>query len=591
MRKTKALLLATLAAIAFAPHAPARQASLRTYDIQYAADDPFVGKFLGGGSIPSIGKHGFASVEIARGAKGRLDVVLTLAQFGMFRHRGTNPQIVGDVLRFNVPPPPGCTTAECELRLSEDAQQIQGMVRYYPEAADRPPARIVAVRRPDILSMDTVRSWTGLIDQENAPLELVLRVGTRPDGLVVGEFDIPEHQYYGASLANLQYEPDLGLFLSSIPEKVNGMLELEMSQDQSTLTGQYVRERTVSPAQFHADQIINIPRSFLNDAGGSTFGELSIPTGSGPFPCVLILGTFGPNDRNGVNVNTGEHEPYRRLADALTRRGYAVYRYDDRGNGLSRDSSAATNIGSLAADAAHALAMLASTPRVDPGKIILLGHGEGGTIAPLLLPRSPAPAGLILLNAPVGRGVDHLIEQTRAMMTANGMPESKVDARTRHNAVFLEAVARGATDDELRDIVRAYLVFLRENVSEEARASLPTVEKAFQQDKAAMANPMTRSVASWDNATALASAKVPVLAIFGSKDLLVPHDPAAARARQAIATGSVAGELVVLEGLNHYLQPADSGLPSEFPDPGRVMFDDRALESILDWLERNFPTN
>jgi len=141
-----------------------------------------------------------------------------------------------------------------------------------------------------------------------------------------------------------------------------------------------------------------------------------------------------------------------RLARALNEHGYATYRYDDRGTGYSRDSTPAKTLGSIAADAANALAVVANAPRIDPSRVIILGHGEGGLIAPMLLTQNPGPAGLILVNAPVGTGIDLLTEQAEQQMRAAGNPESKIDAKTSYYRDFLGAVIAGANDDDLANL-------------------------------------------------------------------------------------------------------------------------------------------
>ncbi|MCA9280524.1 MAG: alpha/beta fold hydrolase [Phycisphaeraceae bacterium] len=568
------------------------QSSLRNYNIPYASDFPFAGKFVGGVSIPSISKHGFANLDITRDDKNRVDVILTLAPFGMFRYRCTDPQVAGDILRFKLPPPPGAETAECELRITPDAQRVEGMIRYYPEMREQPPARIVAARRPDVLEMPTLYSWTGVIDQDQAPLDVTLRVGSRPDGLVVGEFDIPEHQLFAATLGDLQYEPDIDLLVASIPEKITGMLDLQISSNGKTLDGTYTRERKVSPASFQQDARIVSYRSFINEGGGTSFGELTMPVGPGPFPCIVILGTFGLNDRDGIGPTTGAHKPYQDLARTLNDRGYAVYRYDDRGTGYTRDSAPPRTLGSVAADAANALSLIAATPRIDPSRVILLGHGEGGQIAPMLLSRNPSPAGLILVNAPVGNGVDFLIEQTQAEMRVKGRDQSRIDVRSNYVGVFLDAVVRGDSDEQLAGIVRSNIVSLRQMISDEkALQSLPSIDDAIKQDMASMANPWIRSVAAWDNGPALAAAKVPVLALFASLDTQVPPGSASARAKQAFATGGVTDASVqILDGLNHFMQRAVSGSTDEYADPNRTPFDKASTDAILAWLDAHFPS-
>ena len=139
------------------------------------------------------------------------------------------------------------------------------------------------------------------------------------------------------------------------------------------------------------------------------------PKGDGPFPVVALITGSGPQDRDETLMG---HKPFLVVADYLTRRGIAVLRYDDRGVGKSTGNFAKATTKDFADDAAGAVAYLKS--RKDVGKIGLMGHSEGGIIAPLVAADNPDVAFIILLAGPGTPCDELLIAQGQLIVKAMG---------------------------------------------------------------------------------------------------------------------------------------------------------------------------
>ena len=108
-------------------------------------------------------------------------------------------------------------------------------------------------------------------------------------------------------------------------------------------------------------------------------GTLTLPQGKGPFPAVLLIGGSGPSDRDEAVLG---HKPFLVLADHLTRRGIAVLRADKRGVGKTTGSFRGSGGKDYVSDAVAGVEYLKSRPEVDPKKIGLIGHSQGGAVAP-----------------------------------------------------------------------------------------------------------------------------------------------------------------------------------------------------------------
>jgi hypothetical protein len=147
-----------------------------------------------------------------------------------------------------------------------------------------------------------------------------------------------------------------------------------------------------------ADRPVAIPA-----AGGEVTlaGTVTVPEGPGPHPAAVLVGGFGPNNRDGAFGDRGRGA-YRAWAEELAERGLAVLRYDKRGIGESEGPALSwLDARPLAADAVAATRVLAGLPGVDPGRVTLIGHSQGGDLA--LAAALVAPATRIVTLAAPGR--------------------------------------------------------------------------------------------------------------------------------------------------------------------------------------------
>jgi len=146
----------------------------------------------------------------------------------------------------------------------------------------------------------------------------------------------------------------------------------------------------------------------------------------GRFPASILLSDSGPNDRD---ESIAGHRPFLVFADHLTRKGIAVLRFDKRGIGKSTGDYASATTEDFAADAQTAIAYLKTRKEIDAKKIGLIGHSEGGLIAPLLAAHSSDVAWIVLLAGPGLKGEDALLLQSELILKTAGVNDGEV-ART-----------------------------------------------------------------------------------------------------------------------------------------------------------------
>lgn len=139
--------------------------------------------------------------------------------------------------------------------------------------------------------------------------------------------------------------------------------------------------------------------------GLSLTGTLTLPAARrGPVPAVVTITGSGAEDRDERISIVDGYRPFWQVADTLARRGIATLRLDDRGiNGSSDGPSTATSA-DYANDIRAALAYLRTRPEIDGRRLGLVGHSEGGMIAPMVAATDPALRGIVLLAGPAYTG-------------------------------------------------------------------------------------------------------------------------------------------------------------------------------------------
>lgn len=325
--------------------------------------------------------------------------------------------------------------------------------------------------------------------------------------------------------------------------------------------------------------------AFAGGGEGVTLaGTLTAPRGAGPHPAVVLLSGSGPQDRDQAIMG---HRPFLVLADHLTRQGVAVLRHDDRGVGASTGSFAAATHEDFTADALAAVAWLKTRPEVDPRRIGLVGHSEGGLVAPLAAVRRPEDiAFLVLLAAPGVPMEELLVRQAEDLARAAG-----ADAATlRKNAESQRAVFALLKEDldrpELERRVRELLQRQVASLTGAQREALGLGDAALDGQVQTVLSPWFRKLLAYDPRPTLRQVKCPVLALNGGKDLQV----AAKQNLEAIASALKAGgnaqvEAVELAGLNHLFQTCTTGAVAEY---GQIeeTFEPAALEKVSGWIRK-----
>jgi uncharacterized protein len=446
-------------------------------------------------------------------------------------------------------------------------------------------------------------TWSGVLKAGALSLKVEFELSSEA-GALAAALSIPDQGVKGLPFSSASVE---GKKLRLASASIQAAYEGELSADGARIAGDWIQGGARFPLTLERGALptLNRPQEpkppfpyrteevvIENAAGGSRLaGTLTLPAApaagrAGGFPAVLMLTGSGAQNRDEEIFG---HKPFLVLADYLARRGIASLRCDDRGVGGSTGEVASATTLDFAGDAEAAFEYLASRPEIAKGAVGLLGHSEGGMIAPIVAARNPKVAFLVLLAGPGLSGMETLKLQAALIARAQGASERDIAESAEVNAK-LYAIAAGPGDaaSVTAELRKTYLAWIEGNKSLSA-ADKAKAAAAADGTVGPLASPWFRTFLGLDPAPYLARVGVPVLALFGTKDLQVPSKESAAGMRAALgatAPGGPSGKNAVVElpGLNHLFQDARTGSPDEYGTIEET-FSPEALKRIGDWIQ------
>ena len=311
-------------------------------------------------------------------------------------------------------------------------------------------------------------------------------------------------------------------------------------------------------------------------------GTLTLPRDkSKRYPVALLITGSGSQDRNETIAG---HRPFLVLADHLTRNGIAVLRVDDRGvGGTDRGDSNATSE-NFVYDVLAGVEYLKTRKEIDPKQIGLIGHSEGGMIAPMVAAKSKDVAFIVMMAGLGQRGDDVIYSQTELIQRISGI-DQETNTSTLALLKKINTIAVAETDSKQAEAkIKTAIDQHVASMSEARRKAFAPVEESIKTRLALYTSPWYRYFISFDPAVVLAKVKVPVLALNGERDLQVPYEANL----NGIASGLKAAKnndvtVRSIPHLNHLFQSSMTGLPSEYQTIEETI-SPAVLKIISDWI-------
>jgi pimeloyl-ACP methyl ester carboxylesterase len=308
-------------------------------------------------------------------------------------------------------------------------------------------------------------------------------------------------------------------------------------------------------------------------------GTLTIPSGKGPHPAVILVPGSGPVDRNATMLPG--HKPFLVIADYLARHGIAALRVDDRGVGGTTGNYLDSNGETFANDLIAGLNFLKKQSEIDKGRIGLVGHSQGAMLAPMVAARSSDVAFLIMLATPIFPDRINSRLRLTASLRAKGTTEEEINRQLAHTESFQARVIEGANDDALRPLMRE---LIKASYPSAAPPSDQELDSIVEQQLPRLKSYYVRFFMQFDPRVELRRVRVPVLAINGSLDQVALATENLSEIHKILReAGNRDTTVIELYGVNHLMQTATTGEPQEMMKLEETL-SPKALEIMTAWL-------
>lgn len=431
----------------------------------------------------------------------------------------------------------------------------------------------------NLFSQNITGSWYGNLDVQGQKLPLVFHIEKEGNDLK-STFDSPTQGAKGIPIQKTLFEnneltfnaSNLGItFTGKLnAQKIDGIFSqsgmnfpLILTRNAETTT--VSRPQTPKPPfSYNSDDV-----TFKNDTEGNLLaGTLATPKNFTKNQPILVMITgSGAQDRN---EEMFEHKPFLVIADDLAKKGIATLRLDDRGIGGSEKGKEGATSEDFATDINSAVNYLVKNGYKNIG---LIGHSEGGMIAPMVADLNKNVKFLVLLAAPGIPILDLVLDQNKKLAEITNLPQAAID-----DVLAIKSKTFSyAKNYKGKDFKTDFTKYLEEHFPKmTAQEREPYI--------AQMSSEWFLYFIKFNPDDYLSKVKIPVLAVDGSLDMQVSaKENLAGIKKSLIKAGNKKFEVLEFEGLNHLFQTATTGNPSEY---GQIeeTFSPKVLDKISSWI-------
>ena len=447
-----------------------------------------------------------------------------------------------------------------------------------------------------IFGQDISGQWNGALKVQGTQLRVVFNI-TKTENGINSTMDSPDQGAKGIpttstnfensilkiTIANakIEYEGILGKDNNIVGTFKQGGQSFPMNLSKEIIEKEKLLrpQEPTKPYPYYSEDI-----TFENKkAGINLAGTLTLPKKEGVFPVVILISGSGPQNRDEELLG---HKPFLVLSDYLTKNGVAVLRFDDRGTALSKGDFKTATSADFATDVEAGIDYLKTRKEINKKEIGLIGHSEGGLIAPMVASKSKDVLFIVLLAGTGIKGDKLLLLQQKLIGKASGISDDDLQKSEVINRKAFDIVNHSNNLEQLRtDLTKYIKQQLKDNPNAEKPAGMSDDDFINLQVKQ-VANPWMQYFIKYNPASALEKVKCPVLAINGEKDLQVPPKENLEAIKKALTKGGNKNTTTKeLPNLNHLFQECKTGSPDEYAKIEQT-FSPIALTEILKWVQR-----
>ncbi|MCL1821191.1 MAG: alpha/beta hydrolase [Prolixibacteraceae bacterium] len=443
-------------------------------------------------------------------------------------------------------------------------------------------------------AQDITGQWYGMFTAPGTQLRIVFNI-EKEEETYKATMDSPDQNATGVPVSSITFidnKLEIGIKIImagySGELKADGSIEGKFSQMGMSFDMNLLRqpvEKTVysrpqepkPPYPYHTEDV-----KFHNNIDDITLaGTFTRPQEAGRYAAAVLISGSGAQNRD---EEIYEHKPFKVLADHLARNGIAVLRFDDRGVNQSGGSRAGTSA-DFANDVRASVDFLKDRDDVNAAQIGLIGHSEGGIIAPIVAAGQNDVAFIVSLAGTGVPGDSILLLQQALIARVQGASDDEIQSAQLLNRGAFRIVREYHRSDSLPQKLSDYFrenknilqaSQLTQGMSEEQYISVLTAQ---------CSNPWMVYFINYDPAPTLERVKCPFLALNGSKDLQAPAEVNLSAIGNALKKGGNKNyKTKELANLNHLFQECETGSPAEYIEIEET-FSPKALNEISEWLK------
>lgn len=426
--------------------------------------------------------------------------------------------------------------------------------------------------------------WLGQLEVSGVTLPVVFHI-TKDKDAYKGSLDSPQQGAFGIPINEVKIDdegilidlPALGMTYrgKSLQDTLKGKFtqggktyDLNLARMKSDTYEKPKRpQEELGKIKYVAEEV-----TFYNtSARVKLSGTLTKPKGKGPFPAVILVSGSGPQDRNEEILG---HKPFLVIADYLTKNGIAVLRFDDRGVGKSTGDFNQATTADFATDVEAGIAFLKQQKGIDKAKIGIIGHSEGGMIAPMVAAKDSTIDFIVLLAGPGIFIRDLMLQQQEDILISENTEPAEIQSQIELNRKAFEIILNNPDNfDAKNKLFKMYQAIDSSQTESEIRST--TNE---------LVSPRFRYFITYNPQIALEQTTCSVLAINGDKDLQVASKPNLKGIETALkAGGNKDFKIVEMPNMNHLFQTSSTGNIAEYGQLEET-FSPKVLELMKNWI-------
>ncbi len=437
-----------------------------------------------------------------------------------------------------------------------------------------------------------IGNWLGDIEFQGRKLPLVIRVISIEKDTFVAFMDSPDQGAKDIKVTKLLLRNDSAIIrIKSLGASISGL----MNSKDSTITGVFRQSIFNCPITLKkTDKLptINRPQEpkppfpyqitevvFGNEVDNIELsGTLTVPSVNGKYPVVVMVSGSGPQNRDEEILG---HKLFWVIADYLSRNGIAVFRYDDRGVGKSKGNFNEATTFDFSNDAEAAVNYLKTLSYIDTNKIGIVGHSEGGMIAPMVASRNKNVNFIVLMAGPGLTGEEILLKQSILIAKAEGVKEKEIKKTNKLNKAIYEIVNREPDNTKAAaEMRKVYKKSIKRLSKDEKQLAEGQTNVMIQQ----VTSTWFRYFLKFNPKDYLTKTHCAVLAMNGAKDLQVPADEDLTAIEDYLKLADNKNYTIKkFDNLNHLFQTCNTGALSEYSKIEETISPE-ALLFMKDWI-------